>query len=150
MHKLFVNINGDFYPCEKLNENIKDTVINALCFQRKKTCYPLSGEYSIVKHYVIYNSLYVDTLSGFLETMKKNLNNRYGYETDQIFISNYALNYPASKLGQVLTYLTCKTSALLARVNGLDIYNIYDCNSKKNSINKLISTLQEYAGISVI
>ena len=73
---------------------------------------------SIVKHYVIYNSLYVDTLPEFLETMKKNLNNRYGYETDQIFISNYALNYPASKLGQVLTYLTCKTSALLARVNG--------------------------------
>ena len=130
MHKLFVNINGDFYPCEKLNENIKDTVINALCFQRKKTCYPLSGEYSIVKHYVIYNSLYVDTLPEFLETMKKNLNNRYGYETDQIFISNYALNYPASKSGQVLTYLTCKTSDLLARVNGLDIYNIYDCNRR--------------------
>ena len=107
-----------------------DTVINALCFQRKKTCYPLSGEYSIVKHYVIYNSLYVDTLPEFLETMKKNLNNRYGYETDQIFISNYALNYPASKSGQVLTYLTCKTSDLLARVNGLDIYNIYDCNRR--------------------
>lgn len=27
VHKLFVNINGDFYPCEKLNENIKDIVI---------------------------------------------------------------------------------------------------------------------------
>ncbi len=105
---------------------------------------------AIIPDYVIYNSLYVDTLPEFLETMKKNLNNRYGYETDQIFISNYALNYPASKSEQVLTYLTCKTSDLLARVNGLDIYNIYDCNSKKNSINKLISTLQEYAGISVI
>ncbi len=105
---------------------------------------------AIIPDYVIYNSLYVDTLPEFLETMKKNLNNRYGYETDQIFISNYALNYPASKSEQVLTYLTCKTSDLLAGVNGLDIYNIYDCNSKKNSINKLISTLQEYAGISVI
>lgn len=62
--------------------------------------------------------------------MKKNLNNRYGYETDQMFISNYALNYPASKSGQVFTYLTCKTSDLLARVNGLDIYNIYDCNRR--------------------
>ena len=49
VHKLFVNINGDFYPSEKLNENIKDTVINALCFQRKKTRYPPSGEYPIVK-----------------------------------------------------------------------------------------------------
>lgn len=27
VHKLFVNINGDFYPCEKLNENIKDVII---------------------------------------------------------------------------------------------------------------------------
>lgn len=27
VHKLFVNINGDFYPCEKLNENIKEFVI---------------------------------------------------------------------------------------------------------------------------
>ena len=42
-----------------------DTVINALCFQRKKTRYPPSGEYPIVKHYVIYNSLYVDTLPEF-------------------------------------------------------------------------------------
>lgn len=105
---------------------------------------------AIVPDYVIFNSLYVDALSEYLEAVKRNLNNRYGYETDQMFISNYALNYPASKVGQVLTYLTCKTSSLLEKVNGLDIYNIYDCNSKKNSINKLINTLHEYASISVI
>lgn len=105
---------------------------------------------AIIPDYVIFNSLYADNLLRFIEAVKKNLNNRYGYEIDQMFISNYALNYPASKSDQVLTYLTCKTSSLLERVNGLDIYNIYDCDSKKNSINKLISTLQEYAGISVI
>lgn len=27
IHKLFVNIEGDFYPCEKLNENIQELVI---------------------------------------------------------------------------------------------------------------------------
>ena len=27
IHKLFVNVNGDFYPCEKLNENIPEIVI---------------------------------------------------------------------------------------------------------------------------
>lgn len=27
VHKLFVNIHGNFYPCEKLNENIKEVII---------------------------------------------------------------------------------------------------------------------------
>lgn len=105
---------------------------------------------AIAPDYVIFNSLYVDALSEYLETMKKRLNNRYGYETDQVFISNYALNYAVSKSDQILTYLTCKTSSLSERTKGLDIYNIYDCSSKKNSIQKLIDTLQEYANISVI
>ncbi len=105
---------------------------------------------SIAPDYVIFNSLYVDALPEYLETMKKRLNDRYGYETDQVFIGNYALNYAVSKSDHVLTYLTCKTSSLLERTNGLDIYNIYDCSSKKNSVQKLIDTLQEYANISVI
>lgn len=105
---------------------------------------------AIAPDYIIFNSLYVDALSEYLETVKMHLNNKYSYEIDQIFVSNYALNYAASKAEQILIYLTCKTSSLLEKTNGLDIYNIYDCSNKKNSIHKLINTLQEYANISVI
>lgn len=105
---------------------------------------------AIAPDYVIFNALYVDALSEYLKAVKRRLHDKYGYETDQVFISNYALNYAVSKSDQILTYLTCKTSSLIERTKGLDTYNIYDRSSKKNSIHKLIDTLQEYANISVI
>lgn len=105
---------------------------------------------AIIPDYVIFNSLYVDALSEYLDTLKIRLNDKYGYETDQIFISNYALNYAVSKSDKKLSYLTCKTSSVLERANGLDVYNIYDHGSKKNAIHKLLDTLQEYANISII
>lgn len=105
---------------------------------------------AIVPDYVIFNALYVDALSEYLETVKMRLYGKYDYEADQIFISNFALNYATSKSDKKLAYLTCKTSSVLEKTNGLDIYNIYDGNGKRESMHKLIDTLQEYANISII
>lgn len=105
---------------------------------------------AIVPDYVIFCSLYVDALAEYLKTMKMRFLNRYGYEIDQIFISNYALNYLASKSDQRLTYLTYKTPSLLEKVRELNVYNIYDNSSRKDFVHRLISMMQDYADIFII
>lgn len=105
---------------------------------------------AIAPDYIIFNALYVEALSEYLKAIKKQLYNKYGYKTDQVFISNFVLNYPVSRSDKVLAYLTCKTSSILEKTKGLGIYNIYDKQSKKKSLNKLINTMQKYADISLI
>lgn len=105
---------------------------------------------AIVPDYVIYNSLYVDVLPEYLKDVTNRLYHKFDYETDQIYVSNFALNYAVSKANQILSYITCKTPTIVEQIKEMGVYNIYDDRMRSNAVEALIETLQEYAGISVI
>lgn len=105
---------------------------------------------AIVPDYVIYNSLYVDVLSEYLKDVENRLYHKFDYEVDQIYISNFALNYAVSKADQVLSYITCKTPTIVEQIKEMGVYNVYDDKMKSNAVEVLIETLQEYASILVI
>ena len=105
---------------------------------------------AIVPDYVIYNSLYVDAFPEYLKDVKNRLYHKFDYEVDQVFVSNYALNYAVSKSDLVLSYITCKTPTIISQIKELGVYNIYDEKMKSNAIETVIGTLHEYAKISII
>lgn len=105
---------------------------------------------AILPDYVIFNAIYVDDISEYLETVKSRVECRFNYEINQMFVSNYAFNYSVSLADKSLTYITCKTPDLLKRISGIDASNIYDSKQKECYVKKIIDTLHEYADVSVL
>lgn len=106
--------------------------------------------HAVLPDYVIFSTLYIDSLPEYLSQARIQLKNRYGYDVDQVFISNYALDYATSKSDQALTYITCKTPSIKEKTRGQKVRNIYDSQDKKDSMGQLIDTLQEYADLTII
>lgn len=106
--------------------------------------------HAVMADYIIFNSLYVDNLQEYLNDVINQLYNKYDYEVDQIYVSNFALNYPVSKSDKELSYITCNTQFVIEKTTGTSTFTIFDKKSKEKSLNKLVSTLQEYAYISVL
>ena len=106
--------------------------------------------HAVMADYIIFNSLYVDNMQGYLNDVINQLYNKYDYEVDQVYVSNFALNYPVSKSDKELSYITCNTQFVIEKTDGTSTFTIFDNKTKEKSIKKLVSTLQEYANISVL
>lgn len=100
--------------------------------------------------YVIFNSLYIDMIPKYIRDMEEQIQNRYGYEIDEIFVSNFALDYSTSKSDKELKYITCSTSSIKKKTQGLHTFNIYDDGDKKEFADILINTLQDYSNLAII
>lgn len=105
---------------------------------------------AVLPDYVIFASLYIDSLKEYLEEVKNRIANKYGYDVDRTFVSNYALDYAASKSENALSYITCKTSAIKNKMDISGIGNIYDSEYKKEAMGHLMNTLQSYAILTVL
>lgn len=105
---------------------------------------------AVMPDYVIFSSLYIDSLKEYLGEAEHQIANKYGYDIDRIFVSNHALDYAASKSENALTYITCKTASVKSKIKDSGIGTIYDSEYKKEAMEHLIGTLQDYANITVL
>lgn len=105
---------------------------------------------AISPDYVIYNSLYVDSLSEYLKELIMQLKNKYNYEIDKIFVGNCAVNLSVTKSDKVLTYTTCKASSIKKKISHLNAYHIFDDQDKKEAMLDILNTLEEYSNLTII
>ena len=100
--------------------------------------------------YVILNTGFVDYNKSYIETMTEAVKNRFDYEVDSVFLSNFCINWEVTDVLDRLVYMTLPLDVVNQDANECGCYSLYceedvDC-FKKN----MLSTLEGYSSIDVM
>ena len=105
---------------------------------------------AVTPDYVILNTGYVSYNREYILSMVDGIRQKFGYEVDSVFLSNYMINWEATDSLDRLCYITLPVDIVNETAKNCNCYTIFNQESMEKFSKKMLTTLMQYSDFETV